>query len=80
MEDSYYDKKGNKVWIYYPTDSENEYSSLRKVLRVVDNGNGFTIKSYSWTSTEPDTYWNIPYNVAGDLVDALEHFDYRDEP
>ena len=60
--------KGNKVV---------KYLDDRKVLRVVDNGNGFTVKSYSWTSMEPNRYFNLGYADAADLVDCLEKMDYR---
>lgn len=61
--------------------SDSEYTIKdKKLLRVEDNGNGFTIKSYSWTSSEPDMYYNLDYSTASELMDALELFDFRDEP
>ena len=47
-----------------------------KVMKVVDNGNGFTIKAYSWSSIYPDLYWSIGYADAADLVDCLAQMDY----
>ena len=49
----------------------------KKIIRVVDNENGFTVKSYAWTAANPDMYWNIPYDVASDLLDILPNFDFR---
>ena len=49
----------------------------KKVMRVKDNGNGFTVKIYSWSSCEPNIFLNIGYSDAADLVDCLEYMDYR---
>ena len=54
-----------------------KYLDDRKVMRVVDNGNGFTVKVYSWSSIEADKYFNIGYGDAADLVDCLENMEYR---
>lgn len=75
---TYYDttKGGTVVTIY---SGEGYTQDNKKLLRVKNNGNGFTVKYYSWLPSSPDLYWSIPYDVAADLVDALEQFDYRDE-
>jgi hypothetical protein len=54
-----------------------KYLDGKKVMRVVDNGNGFTVKAYSWSSVNADQYWNIGYADAADLVDCLKKMEYR---
>ena len=66
-------KKGNKVVTLWSKDGVED----KKTLRVEDNGNGFTVKVYSWLSTEPDMYYNLDYGTAADISDALDLFDYR---
>ena len=45
-------------------------------MRVIDNGNGFTVKMYSWSSCDADKYLSIDYADAADLVDCLAAMDF----
>jgi hypothetical protein len=66
--------KGNKIIKY----ADQDYSQPgRKLMKVTDNGNGFTIKSYSWSPSWPDMYWSIGYSDAVDLLECLEAADFR---
>jgi len=60
--------KKNKATVY---STEDYRITEKKLLMVKDNGNGFTVKSYGWSSLQPDMYWNIPYDVAVDLMAAF---------
>lgn len=65
-------KKNNKVTLY----SDDDFKEVnRKLMRVVDNGNGYTIKAYSWSSVYADKYWSIDYAEAADLVECLKYME-----
>lgn len=64
-------RKGNKVWLL--AGPEYIYPG-KKLMRVEDNGNGYTIKSYTWSAAYPDLYWNIGYGDAEYLVECLKQF------
>ena len=67
-------RKGNKVWLL----SDSSYvKANKKVMRVEDNGNGFTVKSYGWDAPYPDLYWSLGYADAADLMECLKEFDFR---
>lgn len=72
-EDTYTKVKGNKITLY--TKGNQWTSEHRKLIRVTDNGNGYTVKDYSWSSTVPHMYYNIPYDVADNLVKVLLEFE-----
>lgn len=65
-------RKGNKVTKY----SDHQYTQAdKKIMKVTDNGNGYTIKIYSWSSTEADTYHSLGYADAADFVDCFNKFE-----
>ena len=72
---SHIKQKGNKTWLM-SSKVENSVNN-KKIMRVEDNGNGFTIKSYSWSSVDADKYYSIGYDEAAHLTEILEYFDYK---
>jgi hypothetical protein len=64
-------EKGNKKWLL-----QKDYNGdLRKSIKITDNGNGLTIKKYSWMSSSADQYWSIDYGTAVDLIALLPLLD-----
>jgi hypothetical protein len=63
-------KKGLKVLTLYSDDS-GWATADKKLMRITDNGNGFTVKSYSWVASDPDMYYNIDYSDADLLQQGL---------
>jgi hypothetical protein len=61
--DTVYDIKDNKFGYSTLTvySGSGYVKEGKKLLKIIDNGNGYTIRSYSWTSANPDTYLNIDY-------------------
>lgn len=68
--------KGNKVWKL----ADRNYSHPgEKLMKVTDNGNGFTIKSYGWGASYPDMYWSIGYADASYLFECLKGFGIEND-
>ncbi len=75
MANSVIKRTGNTTIIKSPKDDGGWTSANKKILKIVDNGNGFTVKHYSWSDAYPDMYYNIPYDLAGDLYRVFKEID-----
>jgi len=62
-------KHGYKTLTIYSGEGYSEAD--RKLLKIIDNGNGYLIKDYSWSCVIPDNYYNLDYSVAELLWDNL---------
>ena len=65
-------RKGNSVIVYAGPEYINEG---RKLARLVNNGNGYTVKFYSWSATIPNRYLNIGYDELEYLSAAFASFN-----
>ena len=76
--------KENKHGCYtitaYSSSNAGWSQANKKLMKIVDNGNGFTITAYSWSSCEQNIKYSLPYDTAGYIMDMLKLFDFMEEP
>jgi hypothetical protein len=65
-------RKGKSVKLIAPETYINPDST---VMKMTNNGNGYTIKWPSQKSTEADIYLSLDYSQAADIFIALKAFE-----
>lgn len=64
-------KQGTKATLRSPRTTSDFTKKDAKIMTVIDNGNGYTVKSHSWSACYADKYHSLDYAEAEDLYQCL---------